>query len=90
MPSLLNLYVLCLAVALSTTKVLAHPLFNGQLISRAGDLFPEYDYVVVGAGAAGLTVANRISEQAGRYLAYTYYTARPLTSIIGRSQCPHN
>ncbi|CAO2649993.1 Nn.00g012850.m01.CDS01 [Neocucurbitaria sp. VM-36] len=64
MPSLLNLNVLCLAVALSATKVLTHPLFNGQLISRTADLFPEYDYVVVGAGAAGLTVANRISEQA--------------------------
>lgn len=26
----------------------------------------KYDYVIVGAGAAGLTVANRLSENAGR------------------------
>ncbi|XP_014552329.1 GMC oxidoreductase [Bipolaris victoriae FI3] len=51
-----------LTVALSATGVLAHPLFNGKLISRAEDLLPEYDYVVVGAGASGLTVANRLSE----------------------------
>lgn len=51
-----------LTVALSATGLLAHPLFNGELISRAEDLLPEYDYVVVGAGASGLTVANRLSE----------------------------
>ncbi|KAH7559038.1 hypothetical protein BM1_03975 [Bipolaris maydis] len=51
-----------LTVALSATSLLAHPLFNGELIARAEDLLPEYDYVVVGAGASGLTVANRLSE----------------------------
>ncbi|EUC42408.1 GMC oxidoreductase [Bipolaris oryzae ATCC 44560] len=59
MPSPLSI---TLTVAISATGLLAHPLFNGKLISRADDLLPEYDYVVVGAGASGLTVANRLSE----------------------------
>ncbi|KAH6644394.1 hypothetical protein C7974DRAFT_19746 [Boeremia exigua] len=51
-------------LALSASSALAHPLFNGQLISRADQLLSEYDYVIVGGGASGLTVANRLSEQA--------------------------
>ena len=62
MPSFFGLNVLSFAVALSASGAIAHQLFQGQLISRASDLLPEYDYVVVGAGAAGLTVANRLSE----------------------------
>lgn len=57
-----------LTVALSATSLLAHPLFNGELIARAEDLLPEYDYVVVGAGASGLTVANRLSEDQSKSL----------------------
>lgn len=53
-------------VALSVSTALAHPLFNGRLVSRADELLQEYDYVVVGGGASGLTVANRLSEQPGK------------------------
>ena len=51
------------AIALSASSALAHPLFNGRLISRTDELLKEYDYVIVGGGASGLTVANRLSEQ---------------------------
>lgn len=45
----------------------AHPLFNGILMQGAEDLSDAYDYVVVGGGATGLTVANRLSEDAGAF-----------------------
>lgn len=48
-------------------SVHAHPLFNGALVQRAEDLREAYDYVVVGAGATGLTVANRLSEDPGTF-----------------------
>jgi adenine/guanine phosphoribosyltransferase-like PRPP-binding protein len=53
-------------IAFSASNALAHPLFNGRLVTRADELLKEYDYVVVGGGASGLTVANRLSEHPGK------------------------
>lgn len=79
MPSILSFGV---TVALSATGLLAHPLSNAQIVSRAEDLLPEYDYVVVGAGASGLTVANRLSEDKSEFsrphgLSHTKLTQSP-------------
>ncbi|KAI0174050.1 GMC oxidoreductase [Pestalotiopsis sp. NC0098] len=49
-------------LAQSASLVAAHPAFRGHIVNRRDDLLPAYDYVVIGAGASGLTVANRLSE----------------------------
>ncbi|KAF5020030.1 hypothetical protein F66182_7966 [Fusarium sp. NRRL 66182] len=43
-------------------KVAALGLLHATVASARPSVAKEYDYVVVGAGAAGLTVANRLSE----------------------------
>jgi hypothetical protein len=65
MSSMTRLNRLAILAAVCITPSLAHPLFSGKIIARAEDLKSQYDYVVVGAGASGLTVANRLSEQEG-------------------------
>jgi len=55
------------AFAHSAFDVVAHPLLSGHIISRADELLSEYDYVIVGGGASGLTVANRLTEEPGTF-----------------------
>lgn len=69
-------------IALSASGALAHPLFNGRLVSRADQLLKEYDYVVVGAGASGLTVANRLSEDSGKWIMTIHATINTNTSQL--------
>lgn len=83
MPSLLSFGV---TVALSAAGLLAHPLSNAQVVSRAEDLLLEYDYVVVGAGASGLTVANRLSEDESKVSCPRGLSHTKLTPSRNRSE----
>lgn len=79
--------------ALSASSAIAHPLFNGVLVTRADALLKEYDYVVVGGGASGLTVANRLSEKPGKQIKIARHTAfinikQPQqSSLLKRANC---
>ncbi|KAL2810758.1 hypothetical protein BJX63DRAFT_401176 [Aspergillus granulosus] len=44
------------------SPVLAVSESNGQVLTSDAQLRPSYDYVIVGGGVSGLTVANRLSE----------------------------
>lgn len=54
-------------LALGITLVVAHPAFRGVLLREESGLLAAYDYVIIGAGASGLTVANRLTEDAGEW-----------------------
>lgn len=46
---------------LSFTAGVPHELRGAKIRSRAQDIADEYDYIIVGAGTAGLTVADRLT-----------------------------
>lgn len=45
---------------------LASTALAQRSVARDSSLLPSYDYVVVGGGISGLTVANRLSEDSGK------------------------
>ena len=46
----------------------ARSIRHSTIVERADELLPEYDYIIIGGGTAGLTVADRLTENGKRML----------------------
>lgn len=66
-------------VAVSLSPALAYPSIKPRVVKNSSGLLPCYNYVVVGGGASGLTVANRLSENPGLF-----------AEAHARSMCAHS
>lgn len=69
-----SLSAVLVGATLAATGVLAMsvPQYVGhsKILRQVEDVQDEYDYIVVGGGTAGLTVANRLTESGERKSAF--------------------
>lgn len=74
---------LAIIVIVFSTLVLARPsrASKAQHFTRLGDIAASYDYVIIGGGTAGLTVADRLTED-GQCLFQTFSERSGLIDTI--------
>lgn len=53
-----------IATCITARGTLALPQLRSRVLHGANDLSDAYDYVIVGGGTAGLTLGDRLSEDA--------------------------
>ena len=64
MQRILSLVSLALALTEPVALGLPRDYSGSRIVRRAQDLKKSYDYVIIGGGTAGLTVADRLTEDA--------------------------
>jgi hypothetical protein len=62
MLKLLSTICLVLATTRSTTSAYHHGTGSATIVKHARDLQTSYDYVIIGGGTSGLTIADRLTQ----------------------------
>jgi len=72
-------FILNWTIAILSFKALARPesVYGARHLTRSEQIEASYDYVIVGGGTAGLTVADRLTED-GKCM-QCYLLKSPLT-----------
>ena len=65
------------AACLAAHGTFALPQLRSQVLISAAELGDTYDYVIIGGGTAGLTLGDRLSENADSELHLWTETTRP-------------
>ena len=64
--SLAAVGILNLVFSVEAYSPAADSIRHTNIVERAEELLPEYDYIIVGGGTSGLTVADRLTENGKR------------------------